>query len=255
MASDDWKGILVPSEDCTDIYRRIFQELGIDDVVEVKTGDGPLLEAQRVGDFAKSSSKRPLVIGLGHHLMAFVGDNSVDYIYFDAHSDDSPDSRKSEILVSEREIWNKTDVSGKYVKSRKLETRVVELPYSLGPETFICFMGGKHYVVGIGEGVYPKRRKTSWFRHDELEEVLNQNFRKNVFLSYDIDVLDPTVTTAHLWGNAGRMFPEQIKDLSSRIVMGRNLVGMNVASYYPRRETDQNYKTINVIVDLLRPRL
>ena len=221
MAREDWKGILVPSEDCTEVYRRIFQELGIDDVVEVKTGGGPLVEAQRVGEVAKSSSKKPLVIGLGHHLMAYVGDNSVDYVYFDAHSDDNINGGNN--------------------------------PFSCA--TFINHMQGRHYVSGVGEGVYPKGSRARWFRHSEAEKIVEIPFRDNIFLTYDVDVFDPSVTTAHGWGLCWRMFPQQVKDLSGRIIDGRNLIGMNVASYKPYREAEQNYKTVDVIVDLLRPRL
>jgi len=189
MAIEDWKGILVSSEDCTEGYRRIFQELGINDVVVVEAGGCPLVETQRVGEVAKSSSKKPLVIGLGHHLMAYVGDNSVDYVYFDAHSDDSPDARKSEILVSEREIWDRTDVPGTYVKSAIRQTKSVVLPYSLGPETFICFMEGNHYVVGIGEGVKPKGNRTKWFRHNEAKKIADMSLRDKVLLSYELEFL------------------------------------------------------------------
>lgn len=221
MASKNWQGILVPSEDCTEAYKRIFQELGIEDVVEVKTGGGPLVEAQRVGELVKLISKKPLVVGLGHHLMAYVGGDSVDYVYFDAHSDDN--------LNGENDPFNCAN--------------------------FINHMQGRHYVAGVGEGVYPTGNKTRWFRHNESEKIAEQPFRDKIFLTYDVDVFDPSVTTAHGWGPYGRMFPEQVKNLSSRIVEGRNLVGMNVASFKPYKEANQNYKTVDVIVDLLRPRL
>ena len=221
MASKDWKGILVQREDCTEGYRRIFQELGIDDVVEVKTDGRPVLEAHRVEEVTKTSSKKPLVIGLGHHLMAYVGDDSVDYVYFDAHSDD----------------------------------KIVNGGATFCSGTFIVHMKGNHYVVGIGEGIYPTGGRTTKLKYHEAKNILGIPLRNNIFLSYDIDVFDPSITTAHGWGSGGRMFPEQVKDLSARIVEGRELIGMNVASYEPYKEADQNYKTVDIIVDLLRPRL
>jgi len=167
MTKQDWKGILVPSKDCTEVYKRIFQELGIDDVVEVKTGGGPLVEAQRVGEVAKSSSKKPLVIGLGHHLMAYVRDDSVDYIYFDAHSDDYK----------------------------------ITVGNAFSNASFINYMEGRHYVVGIGEWVDPANEsrtlKTRWFKHNEAKKITEQKFRDRIFLSYDIDVFDPSITKAH----------------------------------------------------------
>ncbi len=221
MAREDWNGILVPSEDCTDAYRRIFQELGITGITEVQGSGWPEVDAKKVGEVAKSSDKKSLVIGLGHHLMAYVGDDSIDYVYFDAHSDDNINGGNN--------------------------------PFSCA--TFINHMRGRHYVAGVGEGVYPNGSKARWFRHKEAEKIVEQPFRDKIFLSYDIDVFDPSVTTAHGWGNSGRMLPEQVKDLSTRIVEGRNLVGMNVASYKPHREAGENYKTVDVIVDLLRQRL
>ncbi len=220
MAKEDWKGILVPDEDCTEIYRKIFQELGINDVIEVEGSGWPQVGAKRVGEVAKSSSKKILLIGLGHHLMAYLGDDSVDYVYFDAHSDDNVNDGN---------------------------------PFSCA--TFINHMQGRHYVAGIGEGVYPNGHKARWFRHNEADKIVEVPFRDKIFLTYDVDVLDPSVTTAHGWGSGGRMFPQQVKDLSDRIVNGRNLIGMNVASYEPYREADRNYKTVDVIVDLLRHRL
>jgi len=50
------------------------------------------------------------------------------------------------------------------------------------------------------------------------------------------------------------MFPEQARNLSANIAEGRNLIGMNVASYIPCKEAN-NYKTIEVIVALLQPRI
>lgn len=222
MAKEDWKGILVPSENCAEIYRMIFQSLGIKNITEVKGSGWPQVDAKKVGEVAKLSTKKPLVIGLGHHLMAYVGDDSVDYVYFDAHSDDNIKHGGND-------------------------------PFSC--LTFINYMQGRHYVTGIGEGVSPNGSKAKWFRHQEAETIGEVPFRDNIFLSYDVDVFDPSVTTAHGWGRSGRMFPQQVKDLSDRIAVGKKLVGMNVASYNPHTEADQNYKTVDMIVDLLRPRL
>lgn len=161
-----------------------------------------------------------MVIGLGHHLIAGLGKDSIDYVYFDAHSDDNINGDNT----------------------------------SFSCANFINFMAGKHYVVGVGRGVYPNGNKTRWFRCNEAEKISKQPLRDRIFLSYDIDVFDPSITTAHAWGS-GEMLPKQVKDLSAKITEGRNLVGMNVASYNPSKEANQNYKTIGIILDILQPRL
>lgn len=219
MVKQDWKGILIQSENRTEIYRGIFQKLNINDVAEIKSSGWSQVDAKKVGEVVRLSSKKPLVIGRDHHLMACVGNCSVDYVYFDAHSDDN------------RGEWNNLFTCA----------------------TFINYMEGQHYVAGVGEGIFPNGEKTVWFRHNEADKIVEVPFRDNIFLSYDIDVFHPSVTTAHEWGESGRMFPQQVKDLSNRIVGGRNLVGMNVASYNPCKEAHQNYKTVDVIIDLLRP--
>jgi arginase family enzyme len=231
MPLEDWKGILIPTRKCAEAYRRIFIELGIADVVELERQ--PMLideqeEARKVGDITKSTSKKVLIIGLDHHLMTYTPrpeDNSIDYIYFDAHSDD----------------W---------------ENNI------FGCGSFINYMKGRHYVVGIADDPYPEIKrskrdwgnKTTWFRHSEANKIIEIPFRDKIFLSYDIDVFDSSVTTAHDFGG-GRMLPEQVKDLSNKIVKSRHLVGINIAEYRPSKEAEQNYKTVDVIVDLLLPLL
>ena len=219
MAAKEWQGLLVSNKGSNKAYKDILQKLGIDDIVEIELPLGPSIGARIVGNAVGLTNKKPLIIGLGHHLMAYVGDSSVDYVYFDAHSDDNVNEDNSRFDCS----------------------------------TFIHYMDGRHYVVGIGEGIHPRKDITKWFKHDEAEKIIEQTFRNNIFLSYDIDVFDSTVTKAHSWGDSGRMFPDQVKDLSLRIVGERNLIGLNVASYNPSLESNQDYKTVDIIVDLLKP--
>ena len=103
--------------------------------------------------------------------------------------------------------------------------------------------------MGVGEGVCPIGNKTKWLRYNEAEKIVDLPLGNKVLLSYDIDVFDPSITTAHNWGFSGRMFPEQVKDLSAKILEGRYLVGINVASYDPSKEVNENYKTVDIIVD------
>jgi arginase family enzyme len=223
MATEDWKGILVPAEDCTKVYEEIFAKLGILDVIKVKTNKRLKLIAQEVGKIANSSYKKPLIIGLNHALMAYVDKDSTDFIYFDAHSDDGS-------LAGENPDF--------------------------GCGTFIHFMDGRHYIVGVPLHCYPERmrKKAILIDRDEPQKILEQSFRDNLFLSYDIDVFHDSVTRASEWCDGlGRMFPEQVKDLSAKILQGRNLVGINVAEYLPFYERDNNYKTADLIVDLVKP--
>lgn len=249
MVKEDWRGVLVARKDSTcrveaDIYARedhtsyiegygrIFKGLGIDNVVTVEEDEGSLdrEEAKKVGEVVRLSAKKPLVIGFGHHLIADITDDSIDHVYFDTHTDD----------YDEKE-------------------------FSCG--SFINFMRGRHYCIGAREQDFCKRdgKKTILLRFDEPEKIVKQPFRNKIFLSYDTDVFHYSVTTAHCWIEAidrrerlmrfsyeGKMFPEQIKDLSAEIVEGRDLVGIAVVQYSP---CDKDYKTADIFVDLLKPLL
>lgn len=58
MAKQDWIGILVPSEDCTEIYKRIFNELKIDFIETEKSG-WPQVNTQRAADATKKTDRKP----------------------------------------------------------------------------------------------------------------------------------------------------------------------------------------------------
>lgn len=120
-------------------------------------------------------------------------------------------------------------------------------------------MKGKHYCIGARTSDFCiKGKNVTLLKFDEPEGIVKQFFRNNIFLSYDIDVFHPKVTQAHQWsgvfygGFDGRMFPEQVKDLSLRVIAKRNLTGINVAEYIPFYERE-DYKTAKIIVDLLKP--
>ena len=152
--------------------------------------------------------------------MAYMGDENVDYIYFDEHSDDN-----------------------RFVRD-----------FNCG--SFINYMkSDRHFVTGVGDNICPNGRIAKWYKASHFEKILDNEFRENIFLSYDVDVFDPCITRAHDWTHDGELFPEQVKDISERIVSGKNLVGLNVASYRADMERSDGYKTVDVIVDILKDRL
>ena len=66
MAREDWRGISIPPRctdgktDGADIYRRIFTELGIDEIIEFDRYEheyDAVKEAEIIGEIANSSSK------------------------------------------------------------------------------------------------------------------------------------------------------------------------------------------------------
>lgn len=232
MVKENWKGISIPPKcrdgktNGADIYRRIFEELGITDITEFDRYEHEYdlkEESELIGKIANSDSKKPIIIGSSHHLTAFAIDDSVDFVYFDAHSDD-------------------------------YSTEI----FHCG--SFINFMCGKHYCIGARDSDFNNKdkRKVTLLKFDESEKIIGQPFRERIFLSYDIDVFHCDITMAHAWGDfgyEGRMFPEQVKDLSTKIVEGRDLIGINVAEYLPFYERSKDYKTAKLIVDLLKPLL
>ncbi len=246
MAKKDWKAILVPSckfkkaYNGIEKYREIAERLGIKDIVEFEeTGDAQT-DAIAIGEIANSSNKKPLIIGLEHYLIAYIGKEpeSTDKIIFDAHADD------------------------------EFAPKVNELPNFFYDGSFVNFMKGDCYFMGIRDSEFQYKSnaekegrplgKSILLRYYESERIAKLLFKNKIFLSLDTDVFSPDVTTAHRWseppfGYEGRMSFEQVRDLSSKIVQGRELVGMNIAEYAPFYDKDSNYRTINLIVDLLKP--
>lgn len=216
------------------VYKNIFEKLNVENVIEIRPSKYPHRDAKRVRKFirkafieaAKSSSKnpKPLIIGLDHSAMAYAfGDSSISYLYFDRHVDE----------------LNSKD---------------------LNCASFINFMEGRHYVIGTSHiSETDKEAKDNLFffgnnRRDlkKAKKVLQKELSSKVFLSVEMDVLDPRFTTAHEFDKDGKMSPRQIKRLSENLLRGRELVGMNVSAYDPCLE-HPNYKTVNIIVDILKP--
>lgn len=249
MATEDWVGIIVPHlnkghEVCTEVYRDILTELGIYDVEIVEPALNRhdysklrKLECERVADIVDLTRKKPLIIGRDHELMTYavpMGKNvkHPDCVYFDAHNDD----------------WPPFERDG---------TRT-----SFDCTTFITYMSGRHFVVGIGEGPmcnnhYENGIKSVKLRHYEAKRILEQPISPEFFLSVDIDVMHPSLTKAHRFKECnglypGKMNPEQIKGLISELLKGRELIGMNNASYCPYRERP-DFATADLIVDIMKP--
>jgi arginase family enzyme len=227
MVKEDWRGYLVARENARkqvlEGYGKIFQGLGIDDVVRIcEENISPEENARKVAEFVRTSNKKPLVIGLGHHLIAYVTNDLIDHVYFDAHIDDYRNAG-----------------------------------FHCG--SFINFMQGRHFCIGANKFDFQHHKEGNaiLLNFEELETIARFSFRRRIFLSYDTDVFHPSVTTALsevacAGGFAGRMFPQQVKDLSVRIVEGRDLVGLAVVEYSPY---DEDYKTADIFVDLLKPLL
>jgi len=241
---EDWKGILIPCtiynrsigyfKDGVDVYRKIFKKLGITRVVEweFKNKEEEDLEklARAVGTISNSDNKKSLIIGMDHSLTAFTGKNpeSIDYIFFDAHSDDG---------------WK--DV------------------FSCG--SFVNFMKGDCYFIGVDEVRFKwkaERIDTGKSILLRPREIAKKQFKKRIFLSLDMDVFPIDITpanraNAYQWG-CGEMSPQQVKDISLNIIEGKELIGINVAEYVPcwdHKDTEKPHQTADLIVDLLTPLL
>lgn len=235
MALEDWQGILIPHGDCTEVYRRIFRELGIKHPIEIEQ-NGCLVnsktkdydwelepseelrkQATEVGKVAKSSEKKPLVIGLGHHLIADLGNPRINNLIWDAHVDGS------------------------------------NQPFNSG--SFLCYMDGHHFIIGDTSFPDIRGRNVTQIMYYQAESILEKPIGDEIFVSYCIDVLGPNYTTAHKWDKNGKMSPSQISKLTTEILRTRMINGMNVATYRPNLEKDTGYQTVNIIVNLLGPNL
>lgn len=258
MAANDWMGVSVPSKNYvdgvykkfltekgikddhiirSDVYKSIFEKLGVKNVTEVRPAKRPYSEATRVKkavrkafvNAAKYGSKKPkpLIIGFDHSAMAYAFfDPDISYLYFDEHTD----TLKSEDFHC---------------------------------ASFINFMGGKHYIIGSSD--IPKDDGKAG---DELivfggnrrdlkkaKKVLQEKLGNKVFLSIELDVLRPRFTTAHEFDKDGKMSPRQIKRLSENLLKERELIGLNLSAYDPCIEHPRRYKTVDIIIDLIKPML
>ncbi|MEK6914006.1 MAG: arginase family protein [Nanoarchaeota archaeon] len=237
MANTDWRGILFPCpdkwvknpEERIYIYRTICEKLGINEIVEL-----PLIEtasefkkAKLVERIANSSNKKPLVIGPFHYLTAFVGKNQreTDHIFFDEHSDDCCDEG---------------------------------MPNYFNNGSFVNFMKGRCFFIGTGECFFHFKAEGNDLGKSILlrpHEIFTQQYKKNIFLSFDIDVFSERITKATMWhqGNYnGEMMFSEVKEISALICKGRNLTGINVAEYLPCYDSN-NYPTADILINLLNP--
>ncbi|MBR9704353.1 hypothetical protein GOV12_03000 [Candidatus Pacearchaeota archaeon] len=223
MAIEDWKGYIVANGFNPELqnfggYHRIFQGLGITDLEIVRFNDSNQECAKKLGELVRKSSKKPFVTCFGHDLITYLTDDTVDHVYFDAHSDD----------------YSSDD-------------------FNHG--SFINFMQGRHICIGAREIDYPNRpdRNTTLLRCEDTDTIRSFPFRDRIFLSIDTDVFHPSVTTAHTIGEMtpyeGRLFPYQVRELLKIVTQKSETSGIALTEYFPFYENDL---TDEIFISLLR---
>jgi arginase family enzyme len=197
----DWLGLsCFPEEEI-----ELFKAIGIDYAV-LDFSDTPPIRHERdpneyirktaflLGEYAKTSMSKPFVVGTMHYIMTYAVPRGVDVIYFDNHVDDYP----------EEEFTN-----GSFERFVDAKRQIV-----LGAT-------GKQY--GNTAEVFPPGK---------IEEFMTQPLQERLFLSIDLDVLDRKYYDARDWSQ-GTMSPNDVRSIVSRLIAGRDVVGLNVAGYRP----------------------
>ena len=62
---------------------------------------------------------------------------------------------------------------------------------------------------------------------------MQQPLGKKLFLSFDLDVLDPKYYEVGIY-TQGILSPEHISQLTQKLIRGHEIVGLNIAGYTPQ---------------------
>jgi hypothetical protein len=207
MVSENWLGICLDKR-----YGELFEALKVK--YEVLSFQGSEQEiAQKVGNYAKSAGKKPFVVDFAHYLMAYCVPDDATAIYFDNHADDGIDYKPQQNFTS---------------------------------GTFQLFAPGKqHLVLGATAKQYGRRAKV--FPPERIRDVLSEPLTARLFLSLDLDVLDPKFYDVSIWSQS-RLSSEDISSVLAELIRGREVTGLNIASYVV-----DNKNTIPIVRKILSP--
>ena len=77
--------------------------------------------------------------------------------------------------------------------------------------------------------------KIHWAQKIELVEKIENQLSKDVYISIDVDVFDPSVMPATGTPEPGGMFWYEVLDILSRVCRDKNIVGFDVVELAPRK--------------------
>lgn len=197
-------------------YRDIITSVSdVEPVVMVNTNEiFPEDTRQKLASVVAKYSENyfPIVMSLYHYASGMVFDKpDVAYVTFDAHNDSDFHEDNAE--------------------------------YNNG--NFLAFRKGESYVLGTSVGLGPKTTKIASRRK---ANSLVDKIPNDIFLSLDIDCYESDVTSAFRYNNAvfpfekslrkyGLIHPhfteDEVLELSSKIVNGRNVLGLDLSEYCP----------------------
>lgn len=77
--------------------------------------------------------------------------------------------------------------------------------------------------------------KIHWAEKLELAEKIENQLYKNVYITIDVDIFDPSVVPATGTPEPGGMFWYEVLDILSRVCRDKNIVGFDVMELSPRK--------------------
>jgi agmatinase len=77
--------------------------------------------------------------------------------------------------------------------------------------------------------------KIHWAERLELAEKIENQLSKNVYITIDVDVFDPSVMPATGTPEPGGMFWYEVLDILTRVCRDKNIVGFDVMELSPRK--------------------
>tara|TARA_Y100000310_G_scaffold309148_1_gene352995 strand:+ start:8180 stop:8920 length:741 start_codon:yes stop_codon:yes gene_type:complete len=208
-----------------EVYEDIVKSVGLSgtkfiDIVNNDLSYDRLMLAKRVGEVV--GEQKSVVIGEPHCLMTFCyNDEKTTSVLYDGHNDSYPFKDEGFPYFG----------NGSFLLERKGPTIIA------GTIVFSDIKNIKTYR--------PRRARYARRIADRLEKM----GAKDIFLSFEVDVLHKKVTTAHGW-NPGHMSFEDVLDSSIEAIEGRNLRGINIAGYRPSRE-ESPYHTAELLKEYL----
>jgi hypothetical protein len=176
-------------------YEKVFSALGIGYEVLNLKGDEKEIALQ-IGKYAGNSRKKPFIVDFAHYVMAYCIPDDTTAIYFDNHADDGIDYEPQQKFTS---------------------------------GTFQAFTPRKQHIV-LGATAKQYGRLAKVFPPEKVEDVFTEPLKERLFLSFDLDVLHPKFYDVGLW-TQGVLSPEDISSIVEKLVAGREIVGLNIASY------------------------
>lgn len=194
LSVTDYFGICQNSE-----ASELFKELGIDYQILDSSGKSEQEFAKNIGEHLKQMGRKPFIVGFPHYLMAYSVPRDATAIYFDNHADDGIDYNPHQNFTSGTfQLWVPAE---------------------------------RQFVLGATAKQYG--RKVKVFPPSDIENVLQEPLSKRLFLSFDLDVLDPKYYEVGIY-TQGLLSPQDVSLLTMKLARDHEVVGLNVAGYTPK---------------------